>query len=233
MLQMLIDALRGEPDVTGIILYIFASLVVIFLTLPVHEYAHAFVANRLGDPTARHQGRLSINPMVHVDYIGALMILFFGFGWAKAVPVNMRNFRNPKRDMAITAAAGPVSNLIMAFFALIFYHLFDLLRLQTTASGTMVALGWVCGFFGFVASINISLAVFNLLPLPPLDGSRILGLVLPNRIYYTIMQYERYIFFLVLALVWLNVLDPILGFLTHYVSIAVDFLPSLLFGLFV
>ncbi|MBR4123865.1 MAG: site-2 protease family protein, partial [Clostridia bacterium] len=118
---MLRSILSGSLGISGAVVYIISSLVVIFLTMPVHEWAHGFAAVKLGDDTPRFQGRLSLNPFAHIDYIGALCILLFGFGWAKPVQVNGRNLRNPKRDMALVALAGPLANIIVAFIALLLF----------------------------------------------------------------------------------------------------------------
>ena len=163
-----------------------SSIFVVFCTLPIHEFAHALVADRLGDPTARMKGRLTINPLAHLDWLGCLMIVLVGFGYAKPVPVNMRNFKNPKAGMAAVAFAGPLSNLIMALVFLILRWVFGL---YVSGSFSEI-LTW---FFFYAAYINVSLAVFNLIPIPPLDGSRIATALIPNKYYYKIMQYERYI----------------------------------------
>ena len=113
-------------DWTSAMIGVCVSIFVVFCTLPIHEYAHAWMSTRLGDDTARLSGRLTLNPLAHIDPIGAVMILLIGFGYAKPVPVNMRNFKNPKRDMALTALAGPVSNLLMALFFMVIYNIFGL-----------------------------------------------------------------------------------------------------------
>lgn len=207
---MLNRLLSGNIDFASIIIYILSSLAVIFLTLPVHEFAHGFAATKLGDPTPRYQGRMTLNPFAHVDWIGAACILLFGFGWAKPVQVNSNNFRNPKRDMAITAFAGPLSNLIVAFAALLINNILKLIALNTLIS----AFYYIGFFFYYIALINVSLAVFNLIPIPPLDGSRLLSALLPYKYYYALMRYERYIFFGLIALLWIGVLDIPLNFLS-------------------
>lgn len=207
---MLNRLLSGNIDFASIIIYILSSLAVIFLTLPVHEFAHGFAATKLGDPTPRYQGRMTLNPFAHIDWIGAACILLFGFGWAKPVQVNSNNFRNPKRDMAITAFAGPLSNLIVAFAALLINNILKLIALNTLIS----AFYYIGFFFYYIALINVSLAVFNLIPIPPLDGSRLLSALLPYKYYYALMRYERYIFFGLIALLWIGVLDIPLNFLS-------------------
>lgn len=207
---MLRSLLSGSIAFSDALIYILSTLAVVFLTLPIHEFAHAYTAVKLGDDTPRFTGRLTINPFAHIDYFGALCIVFFGFGWAKPVQVNTRNFKNPKRDMAITAFAGPFSNIIMAFIFMLFCNTAGFIYYKVG----IVAFQYIALFFSFVAYINISLAVFNLLPIPPLDGSRLLSAVLPYKYYYALMRYERYIYLGLLALLWVGVLDVPLSFLT-------------------
>ena len=224
---MINQLLSGRiTSVSGGIAYILSSLVVIFLTLPIHEFAHGFAATKLGDPTPRYQGRLTLNPFAHIDYLGAACILLVGFGWAKPVGVNPTYFKHPKRDMALTALAGPVSNRIVALSALIICNIF-----QYLLTGTVFL--YIAIFFFYIASINISLAVFNLIPIPPLDGSRLLSALLPDKQYYALMRYERYIFFALLALIWLGVLDKPLGYLSNGVMWFLNMLASLPFRAFI
>ncbi len=191
---------------TDTMLALFAALFVIFCVSPLHEYSHALVAYKLGDRTAKFQGRLTLNPLAHIDPIGAIMILLVGFGYAKPVPVNMRNFPRQKRKfyMGLTALAGPMSNIIMAFLMTLCYSLFFKLML---VNGPDKMFYNMCTFFIYASIINISLAVFNLIPIPPLDGSRIMSAVLPDKYYYKIMQYERYIMIALFVLIYIGVLD--------------------------
>ncbi len=221
---MLFSILRGASGIEIAILFL-ARLFVVFCTLPVHEYAHAFVADKLGDKTARLSGRLTLNPMAHIDILGAIMILFVGFGYAKPVPVNPRNFKNPKKGMAITALAGPFSNILMA---VVFMFLSNVLSLF--GSSLFVQAFYV--FFSFAASINIGLAVFNLIPIPPLDGSRVLELLIPDKYYYKFAQYERYIIIVIFGLIIFGVLDAPLAFLQNHLYSALNYIVSLPFRAF-
>ena len=211
----MLDIIRGGNfSILNVIIYLISTAAVIFITLPIHEWAHGFAATRLGDPTPKWQGRLSFNPLAHLDPIGAISILLFGFGWAKPVQINPRYFKNVKTGMAITALAGPLANLIMAFVSV----LLGCGILVVFDKTGLLLFYFISLFFAFVANINISLAVFNLIPIPPLDGSRLLGVILPDRIYYRIMQYERYLFYIVLLLLATNVLTIPLSILSGFVK---------------
>ncbi len=222
----MIDLLRSSPSFWDVIVFLLSGCAVIFFTLPVHEAAHAYTAVKLGDPTPKYQGRLTLNPFAHIDYIGALLIVLFGFGYAKPVNINARNFRDPKKGMAITALAGPLSNLLMATIAA---FLMNLLYLLPTFNSFV---GYVWVFLSFVVQINIGLAVFNLIPIPPLDGSRLLAAFLPDRIYYRLMQYEHILFYVVMALCITGAFGGPIDYLSNKIYDVIFFIASLPFRLF-
>ena len=171
----------------------------VFLCLTVHETCHGLAAYALGDPTAKRMQRLSLNPLHHIDWLGLASMVICGFGWAKPVPVDMRYFKNPRLGMAFTALAGPVSNFLLALLLL-----FAASLLPALAPVNAVA----AGLFSFCAStavLSIGLGLFNLVLIPPLDGSKVLFSILPEKAYYTLMRYERYGMAVLLLLVWLDV----------------------------
>ena len=183
-------------DFSKIIEYIFL-IPIALITLSVHECAHGYAAYKMGDPTARNFGRLTLNPFKHLDLYGTVCMILFRFGWAKPVPINARNFKDPRKGMAITAAAGPVSNLILAFLAAICIKLLALLANtlipQFQNDVLFYFFYYLILFFELFHILNLSLCVFNLIPLPPLDGSRIFLAFLPPRLYFKVMRYERVI----------------------------------------
>jgi Zn-dependent protease len=201
------------------------SVVPALLCITIHELAHGYTAYRLGDNTAKEMGRLTLNPIKHIDPLGLLMMVLVGFGWAKPVPVGMGNFKNPKRYMAITALAGPVSNLLLAFFVMFIFGFAIVLWGGMDAQGGFVAKGADLVFLEMLhrtAWLSIMLAVFNMLPIPPLDGSKVVFSVISDAAYMKLMQYERYGMILLIALMAFGVLNQTIG-------VAVDFLYSAFF----
>lgn len=197
----------------------------VLVCLTVHETCHGLAALVLGDPTAKSMKRLSFNPIHHIDWLGLVSMFICGFGWAKPVPVDMRYFKNPRRGMAVTALAGPVSNFLLAFMMLFSASLISdaLIGVELSAmTGVMV---WLFQFFLTTAVLSIGLGLFNLVPIPPLDGSKILAAVLPEKIYYTLMRYERFGMLLLMAIIWLD-----LG--GNYLTLAIQTVYYWMVGLF-
>jgi Zn-dependent protease len=202
-----------------VVFMILAYAVILLLCLPVHEFAHGIVAYWCCDNTAKWHGRLSLNPFRHLDLWGTIMILTVGMGYAKPVPVVPRNFRNYKRDMILVALAGPLSNFLMAAIATFLY----LLVAYTATYSTVIQM--VLMLLSIIINVNISLMVFNLLPIPPLDGSRLWSSLLPGKWAYTLEQYSRYITIGLFVLLFTGVLDMPLYYLRSGVT-------NLLFGMF-
>lgn len=210
---MIESLLRGQFDIYTII-DLLARLSVLFLCFPIHECAHAWVADKLGDPTGKEKGRITLNPFKHLDWFGALCIIFLGFGYAKPVPVNVNNFKKPKLYFGLTALAGPVSNFVMAVILLLVYRILGFVPNYDGEIAYMVDM-WII----YAAYMNISLAIFNLIPVPPLDGSRLVFAVLPDKAYAKMMKAGgTYAVILIVAIYIFNKIgfSP-LGIVTDYV----------------
>ena len=220
---MLFDVIRDlaygqHIDVLQIVAQVISVIFVILCILPLHEFAHGWVANKLGDPTAKLEGRLTFNPLASVDPMGALALILFGFGWAKPVPVNSRYFKKPRRDIALTALAGPVSNLLAALVGAF------LVSAMMAFAPSNVVTRFLFNMLYYYVVVNISLAVFNLIPLPPLDGSRIVGAFLSSQALYTYYRYQN-LFVMVMFLLLLS------GAMTGPLSTAQNFFANLIFNL--
>lgn len=195
--------------------------IVALIALPIHECAHGYAAYRMGDYTAKREGRLTLNPLAHFDIFGTIAMILFGFGWAKPVPINPLNFENPKKGMMISSLAGPMSNIGLAFISMVLYKL-SYIPQYMGISGAF--LSTVQMFLLYMITINITLGVFNLIPIPPLDGSRIATYFLPQRIYLKIMQYENLIFLGLIIALWFGVLDGPINFVSGTLTGVLDFI---------
>lgn len=207
----------GGGDVQTYVISMLLALPIILLSLSLHETAHGYAALKMGDPTARNLGRLSLNPLRHLDPVGFLCMLLAGFGWANPVPINSRNFRNPRKGLAVTALAGPASNLLLALLFLLLLRFLGFGLLWNLAYPSEFAARMAYFFVLFLyygIQLNLTLAVFNLLPIPPLDGSRILSLMLPPRLLYKYMRYQRQISLIVMLLLLLGPLSSLIQAIT-------------------
>jgi len=188
MLQTVVNFLKE-------LLYIVPA---VLIAMTVHEFSHGYVAHLLGDPTPANTGRLSLNPLHHLDPIGTLCLIFFRFGWAKPVMVDARYFDNPRRGMALVALAGPAANFLTALLSMFIWGI-----LVKAGAGNDI----VVYFLQMLIMLNLGLGVFNLIPVPPLDGSKVLGAIMPDELYFKVMQYESYGAIILMLLLYLGVLS--------------------------
>ncbi|MBR5321966.1 MAG: site-2 protease family protein [Clostridia bacterium] len=227
---MITSILSGDFDPIMLLL----RIPIVLLSLSLHECAHGYAAYKMGDPTAKIFGRITLNPLKHLDVIGTLCMFLFGFGWAKPVPVNARKFNNPKKGMAITAAAGPISNVLLAFAGLIIYNV--IYESYVFFSGSQFAANlWyvLLTFFISLHYMNLSLAIFNLLPIPPLDGSRLAFVFLSDEAYFKFMKYEQIIQIIIMVALFTGILDTPLTLIVSGLSDGMQRIINLIIGLFV
>lgn len=238
---MIFDLLRGGNIGRLEFIMVLFMFPITIISLVVHEISHGLMAKKLGDPTAKYMGRLTLNPLAHLDPIGTVSMLLFGIGWAKPVPIDPRYFKNPKKGMALVGLSGPVSNLILAFIGVLlfkmlgaFVHMNILLEdgILKQYYGSTIC-GWdYLGLFLFMFTVrNVYLALFNLIPVPPFDGSRVFYFALPDKYYFGVMRYERQIMMITMILLATGIVSLPLGYLTDGIMWLFDSTIGLVLGL--
>lgn len=185
------------------------------LTMMLHEFAHSYVSYRLGDNTPKTTGRLTLNPLKHIDPLGALCLAIFHFGWAKPVQVNPQAYKNPKKGMALTALAGPLMNFLITFFAM--FGMGIIAKMGNYSNSGIIS-NYLYILFYYIAILSTGLGIFNLIPFPPLDGSKVFGAILPEKIYFGYMKYERYGMLILFILLYSNLLDMPLNWLNETIT---------------
>ena len=218
---------EGSMDMFGILYMMLAYAVILFLTLPVHELAHGLAAYWCGDKTAKAFGRLSLNPLRHLDVFGTIMILTVGMGYAKPVPINPRNFRHPRLDTVLVSLAGPFSNFLMAWLGMIGIYVSALLNSRMLMPNSVYVV--VTMILEIIFSVNISLMVFNLLPIPPLDGSRLWSVLLPGRWAEVLERYSQYITMALFLLLATGALRVPLSFLQNVATFVLALATEVMF----
>lgn len=225
---MINNLFSGDP---GTLISTLLSIPVILIALTTHEWAHGYAAYKMGDPTARNLGRLTLNPLKHLDIFGTLCMFIAGFGWAKPVPINARRFDNPRRGMAITGLAGPLANICLSFIGLLLFRICNKLIVLVQTEFQANLLLALLLFLNLFHYLNLSLAIFNLIPIPPLDGSRIFYVLLPDKWYFGIMKYEGIIQLILMLALFTGLLsgplNVVMGYISQGMSSVIGLIPGL------